>query len=93
MYMMTTKFSTALVGGALFAALFADGADNQTNGSKKANRPNIVLIVADDMGYNDPSVNGGWIKTPALERLAKGGMRFTDRMPGWRTVARQWNVP
>lgn len=40
--------------------------------------PNIVIIMADDMGYNATSVYDGWIKTPQLERLAAQGMKFTD---------------
>lgn len=41
-------------------------------------RPNIVLILADDMGYGEPSHAGGIIPTPALDRMAREGMRFTD---------------
>ena len=41
-------------------------------------RPNIVLIMADDMGYSDISPYGGEINTPNLDRLAKGGLRFTQ---------------
>jgi arylsulfatase A len=40
--------------------------------------PNIVYILADDMGYGDPSYAGGKIATPHLDRLAKEGMKFTD---------------
>ncbi len=40
--------------------------------------PNIVYILADDMGYGDPAYAGGKIPTPNLDRLAKEGMRFTD---------------
>jgi len=40
--------------------------------------PNIVLILADDMGYGDISCYDGWIKTPNLDRLAAEGLRFTD---------------
>ncbi len=40
--------------------------------------PNIVLILADDMGSGEPSYAGGLIPTPALDGLAKEGMRFTD---------------
>jgi arylsulfatase A-like enzyme len=40
--------------------------------------PNIVYILADDMGYGDPAHAGGKIPTPNLDRLAKEGMRFTD---------------
>jgi arylsulfatase A-like enzyme len=41
-------------------------------------RPNIVLIMADDLGYGDISCYGGWISTPNVDALAAGGMRFTD---------------
>ncbi len=40
--------------------------------------PNIVLILADDMGPGEPSHAGGIVPTPALDRMAKEGMRFTD---------------
>ena len=40
-------------------------------------KPNIILIVADDMGYSDAGCFGGEIATPALDRLAKEGMRLT----------------
>ena len=40
--------------------------------------PNIVLILADDMGAGEPSYAGGIIPTPTLDRMAKEGMRFTD---------------
>jgi arylsulfatase A-like enzyme len=43
-------------------------------------RPNIVLILADDMGWGDPQCYqpGSKIPTPNLDRLAAEGMRFTD---------------
>ena len=41
-------------------------------------RPNIILIVADDMGYSDISPYGGEIHTPNLQRLAEEGLRFTQ---------------
>ncbi len=41
-------------------------------------RPNILLIVVDDMGYSDISPFGGEIETPNLDTLAKAGMRFSD---------------
>ncbi len=44
--------------------------------------PNIVLIVADDLGYNDISLNGGGVaggvvKTPNIDRIAREGVNFT----------------
>ena len=41
-------------------------------------RPNIVLILADDMGYSDLGCYGGEIETPNLDRLAGDGLRFMD---------------
>lgn len=41
-------------------------------------RPNVVLILADDMGWGDMGAYGGIIPTPHLDRLAAEGMRFTD---------------
>ena len=43
------------------------------------NNPNIIWLMADDMGYGDPSCNGaGKIATPNTDRLAREGVRFTD---------------
>ncbi|MBT1688506.1 arylsulfatase [Dawidia soli] len=39
-------------------------------------RPNIVLILADDMGYSDLSSYGGEVSTPHLDKLASGGIRY-----------------
>ncbi|MEM6470398.1 MAG: arylsulfatase [Planctomycetota bacterium] len=41
-------------------------------------RPNVVLIMADDMGYSDIGCFGGEIETPNIDRLAAGGLRFTQ---------------
>jgi arylsulfatase A-like enzyme len=40
--------------------------------------PNIILIVADDLGFSDLGCYGGEIQTPNLDRLAKNGLRFTQ---------------
>lgn len=45
--------------------------------SKKDDRPNIVVILADDLGYSDLGCYGGEIETPNLDRLAEKGVRFT----------------
>ena len=41
-------------------------------------RPNILLILADDVGFSDIGCYGGEIHTPNLDRLAAGGLRFTQ---------------
>ena len=41
-------------------------------------RPNIILILADDMGFSDIGCFGSEITTPNLDRLAEGGVRFTQ---------------
>ncbi len=52
---------------------------NTTMSSKpSADRPNIVLILADDMGFSDIGCFGAEIRTPALDALAAGGVRFTQ---------------
>ena len=46
---------------------------------RQINRPNVVFIYADDIGYGDLSCNGAkTIHTPNVERLAKMGVRFTN---------------
>lgn len=41
-------------------------------------KPNILLIVVDDMGWSDPGCYGGEIDTPSIDRLAEQGVRFTE---------------
>lgn len=46
--------------------------------AKKENNPNILVILADDLGYSDLGCYGGEIETPNLDKLAQNGMRFTN---------------
>ena len=41
-------------------------------------KPNIVLILNDDMGFSDLGCYGGEVHTPNLDRLATDGLRFTQ---------------
>lgn len=46
--------------------------------TKSADKPNIILCMADDLGWGDPGFNGNTIiQTPHLDRMARAGMRFT----------------
>jgi arylsulfatase len=47
-------------------------------GAAVVRQPNIVLIMADDMGYSDVGCYGGEINTPHIDRLAANGLRFTQ---------------
>lgn len=46
--------------------------------TKKNDRPNIIIIMADDMGYSDIGCYGGEIETPNIDYLARNGLRFTQ---------------
>ncbi|GAA0692788.1 arylsulfatase AtsA [Marinobacterium maritimum] len=59
---------TALAAAMLTSASLVSAADN----------PNILLIVADDLGYSDIGAFGGEIETPNLDALASEGIRLTD---------------
>lgn len=41
-------------------------------------KPNIIVILVDDMGYSDLGSYGGEIRTPNLDRLSANGLRFTQ---------------
>ena len=61
-------------------------------------RPNVIVIIADDMGYSDISPFGGEIPTPNLQAMAEQGMRmsqyYTSPMsapaPSWARSAFSW---
>ena len=55
-------------------------------GQGAARRPNILVILADDMGYSDLGCYGGEVRTPNLDRLARNGLRFTQ----FYNTARCW---
>ena len=59
------RWSASLLGLALATSAFA------------AKRPNIIIAMADDMGWSDIGCYGGEIDTPNLNTLAEGGVRFT----------------
>lgn len=66
---LATLFSLSLSGN-----VFAEA----NSASIKPKRPNILLIVADDMGYSDIGSFGGEIATTALDNPAREGLRFSN---------------
>lgn len=62
---------------ALFVALIVHVTHSLAKAAERSDRPNIVLIMSDDMGYSDIGCYGSQIETPTLDRLAKNGLRFT----------------
>ncbi|PAW68344.1 MAG: hypothetical protein B9S34_02810 [Opitutia bacterium Tous-C1TDCM] len=60
----------------LFLLIFLVGALRAAPAA--APKPNLVVILADDMGWSDLGCYGGEIETPHLDALARGGLRFTQ---------------
>ena len=70
-------FSRHLVTTTLLSAATALGLIAQTS-AETADRPNIIFLLLDDMGYADVGAYGNsYHRTPNIDRLAKEGMRFT----------------
>lgn len=63
---------------AIVILLSCTGSRKNNKVVKKDNQPNIILILADDLGYSDIGCYGGEIQTPNLDYLAANGMRFTS---------------
>src|SRR5579884_41145 len=73
MFLKCSTVLACIIAGAV-AALAAD----QKPEAHPAARPNIILILADDMGFSDLGCYGGEIHTPNIDRPAKEGVRFTQ---------------
>ena len=64
----------------------SSGAENESPLGRNSKVPNIVFILADDMGYSDLGCYGGEIATPNLDKLAAGGLKYTQ----FYNTARCW---
>ena len=64
---------------ALAAVVMSGFAFNGRAGDiQAAGLPNIIVILADDLGCGDMSLYDGWIETPQIDQMAREGVRFTD---------------
>ena len=63
---------------ALLFLLFIDNEFATAQTAALKNGPNIIIILADDLGYSDLGCYGGEIETPHLDQLAKGGLRMNS---------------
>src|SRR5277367_4961235 len=81
---MSKILSTRKVAVAIFLPVLLGGVCvSAVHAQDKAKKPNIIFILADDLGYGDLGCYGQQkIKTPNLDRLAKQGMRFTQAYAG-----------
>jgi arylsulfatase len=66
-----------LIFAVLLAANFS-GFGNRAAADAKDSRPNVVIILVDDMGYSDIGCYGSEIPTPNIDALAQDGIRFTQ---------------
>ena len=76
-----------MAGLALLAAACAEPVDiEETEVTKTDSKPNIVLVMVDDMGFSDIGAYGSEVQTPNLDRLADEGMRFNQ----FRNTSKCW---
>lgn len=78
------EFMSVASGGALATLLSLVGCESEfAGGNSPSKRPNVIFIMADDMGYGDLGCYGQKrIRTPNIDRLAAEGMRFADCYAG-----------
>ena len=63
--------------GSAIACLSAGGCIDNLMNNKNNSKPNILLIVADDLGFSDLGCYGGEIETPNIDKIAQNGIRMT----------------
>ncbi|HEX3872377.1 MAG TPA: arylsulfatase, partial [Pirellulales bacterium] len=82
--MFRVRYATILSTAATFVSAFLLA--GEASAAKTPPRPNVVFILADDLGWSDLGCYGGEIETPNVDRLAAGGLRFTQ----FYNTARCW---
>ncbi len=76
--MNTRIWNCITIGVALVTVLSGCASQPEATAKSASARPNVLLIMADDMGWSDIGCYGGEIPTPNLDALAQGGLRFTQ---------------
>lgn len=76
--MVSRRLFVKTVGALLAGSALAGGLPAAAQTADTAKRPNIVVILVDDMGFSDFGCYGGEIPTPNIDALARDGIRFTQ---------------
>jgi arylsulfatase A-like enzyme len=74
--MQINLFNITSISFALAVLVSCSGTQKISSNTKKQDRPNIIIILADDLGYSDIGCYGGEIATPNIDKLAANGIRF-----------------
>ena len=84
---LTFKIDNSIkLGWLALMALFFCASSSINKPSQAAEKPNVLIILADDLGFSDLGCYGGEIETPNLDQLAENGLRFTQ----FYNTARCW---
>ncbi len=79
-YLSNVRYVSLAIVGTLISGVFISAISAQQSGMSLDSRPpNLIIIIADDLGYADVGFNGSTeIPTPHIDRIAKEGVKFTD---------------
>jgi arylsulfatase A-like enzyme len=81
--MKITAIATNVFSGWILMSVFSGCAPGQKGGPSGEGKPNIIFIMADDLGYGDLGCYGQTkIQTPNIDRIAREGIRFTNAYAG-----------
>ncbi|HHJ10838.1 MAG TPA: hypothetical protein ENK25_08090 [Bacteroidetes bacterium] len=73
--------ATVMITGIVYSVAVRDiqaSEKRDTESPENRGKPNVIIILADDLGCGDISLYDGWIKTPRIDQMAREGVMFTD---------------